>query len=369
MTAATKEISFRLAGPEDDAEIRRLLRDNAMSGGISLSLEREPSYFAAAALEGEPHQAMLAREPSGRAVGLFSRSEREAYANGAVRRVGYLGQLRLDREYRGRLALLRAGFEACRELHASGSAPWYVTSIVEDNAPARRVLTAGMRGLPAYVERGRMITFALAVPRRTRWPSAVARARAAQVEDVARLLDEDRRRFQLAPHVSADALYSARRSPGLSPEDFLLVERAGALAGCVAIWDQRGFKQTVVRGYGGWLRTARPLWNAAARALGRPGLPDVGAALPHAFLAHFAVRGDDPAVADGLLDASLAAARERGIDFLSLGLCAAHPLARLVRRRHPREYASLIYVVHWEDGAAQAAQLDARPVNVEVATL
>jgi len=44
---------------------------------------------------------VVAREPTGRPVGLFSRSERTAFVNGVPARVGYLGQLRLDAAYRG----------------------------------------------------------------------------------------------------------------------------------------------------------------------------------------------------------------------------------------------------------------------------
>ena len=38
-------VRYALATPDDDAAIRRLLRDNPMRGAISLSFEREPNYF------------------------------------------------------------------------------------------------------------------------------------------------------------------------------------------------------------------------------------------------------------------------------------------------------------------------------------
>ena len=44
--------SFAIAGAEDDADLRRLLRDNATDGWIRLALAREPDAFAAAAAWG-----------------------------------------------------------------------------------------------------------------------------------------------------------------------------------------------------------------------------------------------------------------------------------------------------------------------------
>ena len=38
-------ISVELATSADDADLRRMLRENPMPGAISVSFEREPNYF------------------------------------------------------------------------------------------------------------------------------------------------------------------------------------------------------------------------------------------------------------------------------------------------------------------------------------
>lgn len=56
-----------------------------------------------------------------------------------------------------------------------------------------------------------------------------------------------------------------------------MVRREGELVGVGAFWDQSGFKQTVVRGYHGWLKQTRPLFNLAGKAIhNAPLLPKVG---------------------------------------------------------------------------------------------
>ena len=135
------------------------------------------------------------------------------------------------------------------------------------------------------------------------------------------------------------------------------VERQGRVVGSAIIWDQRKFKQVVVRGYS----RAMERWRWLLR------LPAVGTALPLVYLSHFAVPAHDPNVCVELVDTGLAAARAMGCRWLVLGLTARHPLAPVVQWRYrPRRYESRLYVVH-EPGTR--VQLDGRIPHVEVALL
>src|SRR4051812_19910538 len=101
ISAPAKRFRFSLARPEDDAGIRRLLRENPTSGEISVSFEREPGYFKSISIPGSGDQTILAFE--GNDIICMGRcSTRERYINGRPCRVGYLGELRLDRGRRGR---------------------------------------------------------------------------------------------------------------------------------------------------------------------------------------------------------------------------------------------------------------------------
>ncbi|HEX6085934.1 MAG TPA: GNAT family N-acetyltransferase, partial [Thermoanaerobaculia bacterium] len=139
-------IAFSLAAPADDAGIRRLLATNPMPGRIRLRFEREPSYFAGCA----PETDVLVARDGERVVGVACRTMQKLYVNGAAEEVGYLGQLRVDRAYRGRLLTAR-GYRVMRELHEQRPARGYYTTIVEGNAQAEGVLVRRSRGvMPRY---------------------------------------------------------------------------------------------------------------------------------------------------------------------------------------------------------------------------
>ena len=192
----------------------------------------------------------------------------------------------------------------------------------------------------------------------------------ADLEAIVACLTRNLSRYQLAPAWSEEDLRSDARTPDLSPSDFWVAERAGRVIGCVARWDQSGFKQTVVHGYSGALCLARPLVNLCAPLLGVPRLPAVGQPLPHAYLSHVAVDDDDVAVwlalAARAFDASVGAAWS----YLTLAFAEGHPLLAPTRRAFKTlQYWSVIYVVYWEDGADAAARLDARVPHPELAIL
>ncbi len=365
-----------LARPEDDPEIRRLLRDNPMDGAIRVSLEREPNAFLAAAVEGERHATVVARDPgTGRIVGMGTRAVWNAFVNGEPCRLGYLSQLRIDRNpqgRRGRLGrrrLIAAGYAALRDLRRPDEVPFDLTSIIADNETARRLLGRGLPGLPTYRELSGFATLVLPAvrPRRARAPVTIDPGDSERISDIAACLARNRPRFQAAPVFTAEDLRSPERSRGLAPGDFRLAVRNGRVVGCLALWDQGAFKQTVVRGYAPRLARWRPWINLLPRSLGIPRLPDPGERLPHATISHVAVDDDDPDVFQALVESAHAEACRRRYAYVVIGFAAGHPwLPWLERRFRPRRYESVLYTVHWGE---ETAVLDGRLPHVEVALL
>ena len=372
--APAGRFAVTLAAEADDEDVRCLLRE-PLPGDISVSLEREPDSRHAAAAEGDVHQTLIAREAvSGRVAAIGSRSVRDAFINGRPARVGYLGQLRIAQGFRRSRTLLDEGFAFCRRLHDEGDAQVYLTAIVADNQAARRLLLGTRsRVAPRFASAGRFST--LIVPRGFVRREPARRGvdiRAGSPDlmgDIAACLRRNGGRYQLAPCWTTIDLCSPRRTPHLSPEDFVVATRGERVVGCAALWDQRPFKQAVVRGYSARLARWRPLINAAAPLLGTPRLPPPGQRLDFVYLSHVAVDGDDADTVAALM-AAARARLPRGIGYLVAGFATDGPLFAAVRRRFPhREYRSELYLAYWPDGEHIARGFDARPVQPEVAVL
>jgi hypothetical protein len=355
---------IELATPADDADLRRILAATPMPGRIAVSFRREPSYFAAAEVDGHFRQVVAGRDlDTGRLVGFGSRSIRRVYVNGRPAEVGYLSALRLLAEHRN-LGLLARGYAYFRELHADGRAAIYLTTIAEGNDRALALLTSGRAGLPAYHPAGRYHTLAIA-PYRLKMQRNVRPATSDDLPAIREFLLAHGASRQFFPCYDEEDFFCRHSSlRGLRPEDLLLAWRDGWLVGTLGVWDQGDFRQTVVHGYHGLLRWARPLYNRWAGLRGRPSLPQVGSPLRTRFAALPVVANDDPAVLEALLDAV-----PPGGDYLLLGLHEGDPLLPAARRRAALEYVTRLFIVCWDDGEACRRALDGRVPYLELGSL
>ena len=368
------ELTFEAATEATEPQLRRLLRDNPLTGDIHVSLEREPNAFHAAGISGDQYQMMLAfgGEPR-EVIASGGRFELETYINGDRRRIGYFGELRAQGGLKARRKLLLGSYQAMRRFHEAGNVSFYLTTIIEDNHRARRLLEAGLGDMPSYQPLETMVTFTIPTrlgARRRRPSLRIARGNERPLASIATKLAENGTRYQFHPVWSQEILRSAKRCRGLAPENFLLCPDGDEVRSCLALWDQRAFKQTVIRGYSPRLGRVRPLLNIVAPLIGRPRLPSPGAKLESAFLSHVAINEDDEESLIGLVAAGCEQAMRKDIDYVMISFASRNPLAKAMRKRFTsHEYVSVIYVVYWEDGAGAVSMLDDRIPHPEVAIL
>lgn len=360
-------LSLRLAQPQDDAALRRLLASHVMPGPVRYRIACEPSLHQALAVHGRSHQLLLAEDEDGAPAGLALRSLGAVHAHGSELPCGRLGLLRLSQAGRGRL--LARGFAWLRRLHRDGAARFYLTTIMAANRQAQALLTSGRAGLPTYAPLGLVRTRILASRRRPPPPLAgisIVPAQVGDCEAILALVEQVATRRSLVPAYRATDLTAGQGLlPGLGLGDLLLAWRGRDLLGCLGVWDQRPFRQLVVDGYTPWMAMMRPAWNLAAPLAGLPRLPAAGAVPAQGFAALPLMRDDDAVVADQLLGHALALAHARGLDALVLATHADDPLAAVWRRRPGWELASHLYAVHWDDGTAEVAALRQAPPYVE----
>ncbi|HEV8254342.1 MAG TPA: hypothetical protein VGQ78_06280, partial [Vicinamibacteria bacterium] len=358
------------AGQHDGA-LRRLMAANAMEGEVTLAFEREPSYFFGSGVQAPFHQVVVGRDAAtGEVIGVGTRAIRRGFVNGEPVDVGYLGDLRLDARYRGGVLLGRA-YRHLAELHRDGRARLYFTMIAEGNRRALSTIAAGRAGLPPYRELGRFLS--PAVNLRGRKPpiafdGEVVHGVPERLPEIVDCLRRNLARRQLAP-VYAEGDFGGAWLRGFRVEDFHVALRGGRVVGVVGAWDQRAFKQTVVRGYAPRLTIARPFYNLAAHALGWPRYPPPGEALRSFHASFIAVDDDALDVFRALLRAVYNDRLGRGYHYFVVGLHERDPLAAALADYALTPFAGRLFVVHFEDGEEPWRRLDGRVPYVELAML
>jgi hypothetical protein len=309
---------------------------------------------------------------------------RKRYVNGAICRVGYLADLRLDASARGRFRLLRDGYRFFHEQTRPEPADFYFTSIAADNDRSIRLLERGLPDMPAYKFASDFVTLLIPVPQggralrqigaKSNDPAAsrglkTVRASKQHYREMVSILNSQAAQYQFASHWNGGELESLK-DLDLSATDFQLVMQEGHLIAGAALWDQRQFKQTVIRGYAAKLSFARPWINLAAGLCGRPQLPAINSTLAFAFVSPLAVRLDDPQSLLMLIKTSLGVAAERGLEYIVIGFSSADPrLAALRNHFRCREYQTRLYAVKWPDSATTMPVFDGRQFLPDIALL
>jgi len=347
---AAGEIQFTLAGDEDDAAVRRLLRENPMRGEITLSFEREPNYFHGFDIEGLETQTILAYE-SEQLLCMGRCSIQRRFVNGQIQRVGYLADLRLDAQVQGRFDILRRGYQFFRELHHNEPPEFYFTSIAADNHRSIRLLERGLSGMPAYEFLRDFVTLLIPVSRnahKLRQLNCV-RGSGEHLAELVSCLNSHAKQNQLAAFWTEDDLISLK-GVGLALSDFQLVLAENKVIACAALWDQRRFKQIVVREYNRKISVARPWINLAAKLFGTPRLLTINSTLAFGLLSPLAIPADKPELALALIESILPIATERGLEFCAIGFAADDSRLKTLRDHFRcREYNTRLYQVRWKD--------------------
>ena len=368
------KVDFELADSRTEARFRHMLRENALAGRINVLLTREPDAFHAAAVSGDVYELMLAYDRETRELlGGGARFELEAYFNGEVTCVGYLGELRVQGGLRQRRRMLLNAYRAMRERHEQGRVPFYVTTIISDNLSTRRLLEAGLSDMPTYRPVEEMLTMTIPAKQAARIAPPrieVEECSSDQRDELAFRLGKTGRAFFFHAVATTETLGSAERCRGIQGSDFFVVRNDADIRGACCLWDQRSFKQTVVSGYSKQLARVRPFFNIVAPLLRQPRLPPKGRQIQSAFLSHLSIDAGDEEALLALVRHAARRAIPRGIDYLMVGLAARNPLSKMLKNRfYCHEYASMIYVVYWDDGRDIASTIDDRISHPEVAIL
>ncbi|MFN2323572.1 MAG: hypothetical protein ABR510_11515, partial [Trueperaceae bacterium] len=191
----------RRATAADESDLRALVGSVAMPGAVAVRFAREPDYFLGTTIMGDPCDVVVARDrSSGALAGFACRAERSAFANGVEERLGYVGQIRVAKGYRG-AGLLALGARLLRERTPPGQLAFGVLARENPRAIGALVGARPPGGVRAARLGGLTSCAVLLRPRRPpRVPGVEVRpADAVALPDVVAFLRAEGARRQLFP--------------------------------------------------------------------------------------------------------------------------------------------------------------------------
>ena len=332
--AAERSENFRPLDRRDNAAMLDILRQSPIeSGGFSICFDRQPDIFAMSDLKYNPAAW----------TGFFERNEQAerdelagfglvgyhtAYVNAAVTPVMHITDCYIRPQSRGR-GHLKAALEYFFDSSADASPLGYAI-VMKGNRAAEaqlgdRLAPSGLRSRIA----GELVakSILLAYPRRVSSRLAVRRARLDDIPSIVALLQAEHRGRLFGLVLDCDSFVAQlARRPGLSIDDYYVVERNGRIDGVCAAWDTAAFKQNRVVSYGLLLNLVRLGSKLSGKLGGLPSLPAPGEVFRDVFLTDWATRDRSVEVMRALIEHLYREYRSRRYHTMIFGSCAQDPM-------------------------------------------
>jgi GNAT superfamily N-acetyltransferase len=320
--------AVRWAGLSDDAPLRELCRRTPMRGPVSYTLEREPEFFALTRLQGDEGGRVAVIAEGEQIVAMAMMAPMRVWLGGKVLRSAYIGDLKVDPDYRneglGGRMLNFLGDELRRERIDLSS------FLVLAGNPMLQLMRGGEGRFGAQKVSSIRNYFLLFGSSRSQSSDlTITEAKTSSIPEMIEVWNRVNGTRSFAP-VLDEKLLTRRTTSAIPLRNFRLAWRDGRIVAFCATWDAGDIKQIRVLRLNPALVISTGLYNAAARVLGRPRFPRTGDRLPSLYLSHACA--ERAADLETLLDHVHDEYRRSGCLYMDLAFDRTDPLVAALRR-------------------------------------
>jgi len=370
------KFNLEMATQNDDQFLKSIIKNNYMESDITVSFQREPSYFESITVEGYEHftiKADVVSDNKKECVGMGSVSYKKLFVNGEITNIGYLSGLRLNKEWRGS-SLVARGYKMFKNIHEKEKkVKIYLTTIIEKNYIALKNLTGGKAGLPKYNDYGLYTTYAVNLFKKKKQKSIdikIYRANINDIDEIVDCLNRNGRKKQFFPYYSKnDIINNTQLLKGLKLNDIYVAKKDDKIIGVCAKWDQSAFKQNIIINYKGVMKFIKPFYNFFAKINKFSPLPNPCESLNSFFIGLIAIDNDDIDVFRSLLTEIYNNEIKNNYNYFLVGLHERDILNRALKSFFSIKYKSRIFIVTYEDGVEYFNTLDDRIPYIELGSI
>lgn len=307
--------------PTDAVGLADLVREGTAETGTGcISLDRSSDVLLAANILGTEGGGIFSfrDELTSEVVGEATLAFRNVYVDGVIRRLPHLVTVYIRPAYRNGFLLARS--HRYIKDHLFSGDEFGQVQVVKGNHTARKVLTSGKGGFPAYLPYGEYayirILFTGQAPK-AKTGLEIRRATASDIPAIQAFFDEWAPTKQFYPRYDFSQLGKSYYM-GLAMEDFILAFRHGRLVGLTGVWDQGAFKSYQLQ---------EPSKTPPSIAP-HPSAEDAGQtkSIKPFFIHSIVIRENDPAVFSALVGWIHREYARSGYARIALGLDAKDPL-------------------------------------------
>jgi hypothetical protein len=350
---------FALASPGDSDEILEILEEGHYSGKMRLLYTRRDDAFASLMKEGEEVNIITCRDTLHNTIASIGACAlRTLYVNGEPARVGYLFNLKTRSRYRKMFRFLHKGYDYCRQVLENKNSPFCLMTILEGNEYAIKLLEKRRSFMPDHYPLGTYEVYAFKTRMRCKSIPGLdfRQCTRADMAAVVRFLNERGKNYQFFPVVNLEDFQEENITGPCFKDFYGLYNDRGELVACGAVWDQKKYKQYIIKGYKGFLKYIAPV-STLLPVFGYPHmLSKPNTVLNFFTLSFWAVKDNNPVFFNYFVkNISRCSGEYR---FFVIGLHETNHLKKALTQIPHFSYKSKIYLVDWEKTGNKLSRLD-----------
>ena len=360
-----------IASSCNDAEIRKILNNNPVPGHVSLVYAKNPSYFQAAMIGNQDTKTLVIKNDSEKIIAFQTTATRRVYCNGRAVTIGYLSNLRMDKNYKGK-GLLKEGFEFLKQVHSQIKVPFYFSTIISGNNSAANTLTRHRDGGLHFIDYGNYLTKAIIIFNKKYKLSndyRIIRGNKDNLPEIVNFLNSEGGEKNLFPCYTENDFTEKNILKDFNINDFYLAIKNNVLAGVIGKWDQSSFKQNSIDSYNGAYSILHPVYNILANTLNLPRMPKRGEQIQFIYTCFIAIKENDPKIFLDLLKAVYNDLAGSNNLFLMVGLHEKDGLRESLKKFIGLAYKSNLFINYWEKPDGFNIGRDTNIPYLELATL
>ena len=274
----------------DYKAMEKILFENSISSWVDVSLVRKHKYYhkqniadiysiLASKINLKENKGAENNDYIGLCSCIFSQNS----INKKIKTIGYLSEMRLNKDYRNNLYYIKNGFQAIKNIVPNKTTDdFYFTSIALDNHKAKRLLEANLPQMPKYTKLGQMTTllFSSNIGKDNK---ILKRADKSSINMIINFYNDQSKNYQLSPNLTKSYINL------IGVNNFYYVnDENNNIKVCLCLWDQRKFKQSVVKFYKYKIGRFLSVINFWAKITKRVELPKEMQQIESIFIAFFA---------------------------------------------------------------------------------
>ena len=306
------DIVIEKALPSDNFGICELCKI-PMAGNISLSMGRDPDYFINAGIQNQEIELFVCRQKD-RVIGTFSLGKRNVFYNGTPKLIRYFSDLRIHPDFQKSLLLIK--MSRFIKTNIIDKNEFVYTVIFSENKVMTDMIAKVDRAsidnesllkrasLPKYILCGSYSSFMISLKSRRKKIKTnllIRKAKKTDIEAMQFFLNREAPKKQWYPYYDLSCLQD-NYYHDLNISNFYLAFKDKKIVGITGVWDQRGFKQTILHSYTRSLKFVRPFINIIAKFTKGFNLPESGTRLNYFTLHTILTKGNNQEIFKDIIE-------------------------------------------------------------------